>query len=359
MQFEGQPSLFANLELFSAFVEHMPAAVAMLDCELRYLLTSRRWLIDYALENQDLVGRQYYNIFPLFLYEPGQVSPPDSSPCGLSFENTSREDSKALTPLPSWTKTPVISSTSVDSLERWRKIFALGLAGETQRGDSAYWIKPDGSQQRVKWEIQPWRTRNGEIGGIMMFTEFQDSPSIAKVPNSESDNRYCRFRETATEGIWGTGSLTNTIEQLQQEIRERQQAQALQQESEERYRSLIAAMAEGIILQDANGIIRTCNAAAERILGVSADQLLGRTLMESHWLIITEEGETISQEEHPLHLTLHDGQSFTDVIIGLYKPDSSLTWLSLNSQPLFRPQETTPYAAVVSFIDITKRSGIA
>ncbi|AFZ16509.1 PAS domain S-box protein [Allocoleopsis franciscana] len=358
MQLEGQPSVFANLELFSAFVEHMPAAVAMLDCELRYLLTSRRWLSDYALENQDLVGREYYKIFPLFLHEQGRVSPPHSSPCGLSFENTSSNDSNSLTPLPSWTKTPVISSTSFHWLERWRKIFALSLAGETQRGDSAYFIKPDGSRQRVKWEIQPWRTRNGEIGGIMISTEFQESPSIAEVPDCESEPSYCRFRETATQGIWGTGSLSNTIEQLQQEIAERQQAQALQQESEERYRSLIAAMAEGIILQDANGIIRTCNAAAERILGVSADQLLGRTLMESHWLIITEEGEAISQEEHPLHLTLRTGQSFTDVIIGLYKPDSSLTWLSLNSQPLFRPQETTPYSAVVSLIDITKRKQI-
>ncbi len=358
MQLEDQPSVLANLELFSAFVEHMPAAVAMLDCELRYLLTSRRWLIDYALENEDLVGREYYKIFPLLLHEPGKVSSPHSSPCGLSLENTSRDDSKGLTPVHPWAKAPVVTSSSPHSLDRWRKIFALALAGETQLGDSAFFIKPDGSRQRVKWEIQPWRTRNGEMGGIMMFTEFPESPSIAEVPDSQSDNSYCWFRETVTQGIWGTGFLSNTIEQLQQEIAERQQAQALQQESEQRYRSLIAAMAEGIILQDANGVIRTCNAAAERILGVPADQLLGRTLIESHWLIITEEGEAISREEHPLHLTLRHGQSFTDVIIGLYKPDSSLTWLSLNSQPLFGPKETTPYAAVVSFIDITKRKQI-
>lgn len=357
MQLEGQPSVLANLELFSAFVEHMPAAVAMLDCELRYLLTSRRWLIDYALENQDLVGREYYKLFPLRLHEPGNMSLLHSPPLQLSLENTSSEETNTLTSLPPWAKSSV-TATSLQSLERWRNIFALGLAGETQRGDSAYFIKPDGSRQRVKWEIQPWRTRNGEIGGIMIFTEFKERLPIGEVPDSERDNSYCRLRETATEGIWGTGSLTNTIEQLQQEIAERQQAQALQQESEERYRSLIAAMAEGIILQDLNGIIRTCNTAAERILGVSADQLLGRTLLESHWLIITEEGEAISKEEHPLHLTLRTGQSFTDVIIGLYKPDSTLTWLSLNSQPLFRPQETTPYAAVVSFIDITKRKQI-
>ena len=232
------------------------------------------------------------------------------------------------------------------------------LAGEPDKGDCDYFIKPDGSQQRVKWEIHPWRTRTGEIGGIMMFTEFQENGSIAQMPEPESENGACKLRETATEAIWGTASLSNTIEQLQQEAAERRQAQALQQESEEQYRSLIAAMAEGIILQDINGIIHTCNAAAERILGVSADQLMGQKFTDSHWLLVTEDGEPIPSEEHPLNLTLRTGQSFTDVIIGIYKPDGTVTWLSLNSQPLFCPNETIPYAAVVSFIDITKRKQI-
>jgi PAS domain-containing protein len=104
----------------------------------------------------------------------------------------------------------------------------------------------------------------------MIFTEFQECCSSLEDCHPESEKGYRRIRETATKGVWGTTSLTNAIEQLQQEIMERRQAQTLLQESEERYRSLIAAMAEGIILQDATGVVRTCNAAAERILGLSA-----------------------------------------------------------------------------------------
>lgn len=379
MQLEDQPAAFANLELLCAFVEHTPAAVAMLDRHLRYLLVSRRWLTDYALENQEIVGREHCKVFPLLLNEPQRVKEWESQRQeDREFSNNISASSCRRVPISSsllhpWSAscfaiTPGVRPASLSpsdyislrhhSLDRWRKIFTSCLAGETHKGDSDYFIRPDGFWQRVKWEIQPWRTHGGEIGGIMMFTEFQERYSIAQMSDSENDNGHCQLRETATDGIWGTASLTNTIEQLQQEAAERRQAEALQQESEERYRSLIAAMAEGIILQDTKGIIHTCNAAAESILGISANQLMGRKFTDLRWYIVTENGEPIPKEEHPLNVTLRTGQSLTDVVIGIYKPDGTLIWLSFNSQPLFRPRQTTPYAAVVSFIDITKRKQI-
>jgi PAS domain-containing protein len=41
--------------------------------------------------------------------------------------------------------------------------------------------------------------------------------------------------------------------------------------------------------------------------------------------------------------------------MGVYKPNGELTWITVNSQPLFRPHELTPYAVVTSFSDITAR----
>src|SRR5262249_30755489 len=61
------------------------------------------------------------------------------------------------------------------------------------------------------------------------------------------------------------------------DITERKGALEALQESEARYRSLIAAMQDGIALLDSNGTIQACNATAERILGLSADQMMGRT----------------------------------------------------------------------------------
>jgi PAS domain S-box-containing protein len=256
MRLRDQSTGSANLELFSAFVEYTPAAVAMLDRNLRYLLTSRRWVTDYALENQDLVGCSHYEVFPLLQSEE-------------SFAGTGNWGLGTGELESNLTIAPSQSPINPHIPNRWQEIYALCLAGEAQRGDSDYFIRPDGSRQRIKWEIQPWLTRTGEIGGVMMFTEFQERCSLTDASLVESEEGHRRIRETATEGSWESVSLSKAMEQLQQEIKERKQAQALKQEWEERYCSLITAMAEGIIVQDAPGVIRTCDTAAKRILGMS------------------------------------------------------------------------------------------
>ena len=36
----------------------------MLDRELHYLVASHRWVSDYGLEGQELIGRCHYDVFP-------------------------------------------------------------------------------------------------------------------------------------------------------------------------------------------------------------------------------------------------------------------------------------------------------
>ena len=67
-------------------------------------------------------------------------------------------------------------------------------------------------------------------------------------------------------------------------------AEAALRDSEERYRSLIAAMQEGIMMQDANGKILTANSSAERILGLSQDELTGRHSVDPLWHTVHEDG---------------------------------------------------------------------
>src|SRR5207248_4551012 len=138
-------------------------------------------------------------------------------------------------------------------------------------------------------------------------------------------------------------------------VLQQQRAEAALRESEERYRSVIAAMQEGVILLGADGCIRACNASAERILGLSAEEVRGRTPLDPRWQAIHEDGSAFPGETHPVMVTLRTGRPCSNVVMGVRKPGGELTWVSINSQPLLRGNESTPYAVVASFSDMTQR----
>jgi PAS domain S-box-containing protein len=123
--------------------------------------------------------------------------------------------------------------------------------------------------------------------------------------------------------------------------------------SEAQYRSLVTALSEGVILQAQDGTIQASNPAAEQILGLTAEQMSGRISSELRWRTIHEDGSPFPEEDHPVTITLRTGHPLNNVVMGVYKPDGDLRWLSINSQPLIRPDESQPYAVVASFNDIT------
>jgi PAS domain S-box-containing protein len=137
---------------------------------------------------------------------------------------------------------------------------------------------------------------------------------------------------------------------------EQQQAseQALR-ESEQRYRSLVASLAEGVVLQHADGSIQACNASAERILGLSAEQIIGRTSVDPHWRTVREDGSAFPGMDHPSMTALRSGRPLIGVTMGVHKPDGSLTWIAVSAQPLIHPGADAPYAVVSSFFDITEQ----
>jgi PAS domain S-box-containing protein len=139
------------------------------------------------------------------------------------------------------------------------------------------------------------------------------------------------------------------------DITGRRQADEALRKGEERYRSVIAAMQDGIVVLDADGSIRACNASAERILGLSAEQIMGRTAVDPLWRAIHKDGSLFPAETFPVAVTLRSGQPCANIIMGVYKPDGALTWISINSEPLFEADGATLGGVVASFEDITDR----
>lgn len=160
---------------------------------------------------------------------------------------------------------------------------------------------------------------------------------------------------------WKNTPLRNTkgefeyVVSLGTDVTAQHAMQAALQESEARYRSVIDAMSEGIVIQQADGQIIACNSAAEEILGLTVDQLRGRTAMDPRWQSIREDGSPFPDEEHPGTMSLRTGEMFNNVIMGVKHPEKGLRWISINSRALRKPDDEKSYASVASFADITER----
>ena len=90
-------------------------------------------------------------------------------------------------------------------------------------------------------------------------------------------------------------------------------------------------------------------------MGLTADQMMGRTSLDPRWRAIREDGEEFPGDQHPAMRALRTGETLRDVLMGIYKPDDTLAWVSVNASPMFRPGEARPYSVVVTFADVTER----
>ncbi|MGD9971536.1 MAG: chemotaxis protein CheB [Desulfatirhabdiaceae bacterium] len=141
-----------------------------------------------------------------------------------------------------------------------------------------------------------------------------------------------------------------------EDITERKRMEADLQASEAKYRTLFETMAQGVVYQNADGKIISANPSAERILGLSLDQMQGRTSMDPRWKAIRENGEPLSGDEHPSMVALRTGNPVLGFVMGIFSPELDQTrWIMVNATPEFRRGEEKPFQVYTTFEDITDR----
>lgn len=171
-----------------------------------------------------------------------------------------------------------------------------------------------------------WRRKNGEIFPVLL------SSSLMNPAHPEEGSTF-------------------TVLDLSSRQRAIEQAQA----SDERYRQLFETMAEGVVYQDTHGTVLSANPAAERILGLTLDQLTGRTSVDSRWQTIHEDGTPFPGDQHPAMVALRTGQPVAGVVMGVFNPQrGQRRWLRVSAIPLFRPNETRPFQVFATFNDYTE-----
>ncbi len=148
-------------------------------------------------------------------------------------------------------------------------------------------------------------------------------------------------------------ALHLAYEELEQRVEERTLDLS---QSEEKFRNLFETMAQGVVYQDASGQIFSANPAAERILGLTFDQMQGRNSTDPHWQAIHEDNSDFPGETHPAMVALKTGQPVYNVIMGVFHPEEEKHyWINVNANPQFKLGEKKPYQVYTTFNDITER----
>jgi transcriptional regulator with PAS, ATPase and Fis domain len=127
-------------------------------------------------------------------------------------------------------------------------------------------------------------------------------------------------------------------------------------EREEKYRTLFETMTLGVVYQDASGRITSANPAAQKILGLTLDQMQGRKSIDPRWKAVHEDGSDFPGDTHPAMVALKTGKPVRNVIMGVYNPPlNDHCWINITAMPLFREGEKTPFQVYATFEDITQQ----
>jgi PAS domain S-box-containing protein len=144
--------LSASEEVLRQFIRHAPAAIAMLDHDLRYLQVSERWIRDYRLTGQEIIGRLHYEVFP-------------------------------------------------EIPQRWKEIHQRVLAGSVERCEEDMFVRRDGVVDWLQWEARPWRRPDGSVGGAVFFTQSITDRKRAEAALRESEERFRGAFDFAAVGM--------------------------------------------------------------------------------------------------------------------------------------------------------------
>ncbi len=170
------------------------------------------------------------------------------------------------------------------------------------------------------------------------------------------DNGEVRFARAIGElGGWNTSGKPVSMFGFAQDITERKNAETEKIENELRFQTLFEALSEGVVYQMRDSSIVAANASAARILGMSKDQLMGKTSLDPEWASVHEDGSPFPGDTHPMIHTLRTGEISSNVIMGIHIPKGDLRWISINCVPIFHNGEELPSSAVGSMVDITEK----
>jgi PAS domain S-box-containing protein len=119
----AEQALQHSYDLLDYIIEHNNNGVAVHDRDLNYIYVSQHYLNQYGIKDDDVIGKHHYEVFP-------------------------------------------------DLPQKWQEVHQRVLQGEVLRAEEDRYERADGSSEWTRWECRPWYEGDGNIGGIVVYTEM-------------------------------------------------------------------------------------------------------------------------------------------------------------------------------------------
>ena len=120
------------------------------------------------------------------------------------------------------------------------------------------------------------------------------------------------------------------------DITERIRAHEALRASEEQHRTIIENVQAAIVVHDATSKIIASNSKAQELLGLTEDQLLGKTAYDPDWALLNADGEKLNPDQYPVNLVLKSGKPVFDLTAGIHHSRrSEYVWVLVNANPIF------------------------
>ncbi len=227
---KAEKELKRNEQVLRLLVEHTPAAIAMFDCGMKYMVVSHRFLMDYNLGDQDIIGRSHYEVFP-------------------------------------------------EVPEHWKEIHRRCLAGAVEKCEEDLFPRAGGKMDWVRWEIHPWHEPQGQIGGIILFSEVITKRKKAEVELKQHREHLEDLIQERTNALEESQrALMNIVEDLNIKTEELGQANTRLKELDRLKSMFIAAMSHEL-RTPLNSIIGFTGLIVGDMVGTISDEqrdMLGR-----------------------------------------------------------------------------------